>query len=152
MAVRFMTQSSFIAVTALAVTIGGPVLLSLTGAIRNRRVSATGAADNPALDSKLAVNSALLYALAFSLIFFIQELFLVVPKALTPGLRPTLFHNNHQWDGDNPLAALFQGTGALAIVAVAIGSALWLKRHPPRSTARPAWRRRRVARMPSEIR
>ena len=57
----------------------------------------------------------------------------MVPKALTPGLRPTLFHNNHHWDGDNPLAALFQGTGALAILVVAIGFAFWLKCQPPRS-------------------
>jgi hypothetical protein len=56
----------------------------------------------------------LLYTLAFNLTFFIQELFLVVPKALTPGLRPTLFHNNHLWQGEHPLASLFQGTGALA--------------------------------------
>ena len=65
---------------------------------------------------RLALCSALLYTLAFNLTFFIQELFLVVPKALTPGLRPTLFHNNHTWEGDNPLASLFQGTGALATI------------------------------------
>lgn len=40
---------------------------------------------------KLTVASALLYTLAFNSIFFTQELFLVLPKALTPGLRPTLF-------------------------------------------------------------
>ena len=61
------------------------------------------------------IGSALLYTLAFNLTFFIQELFLVVPKVLTPGLRPTLYHNNHLWLGENPLARLFQGTGALAI-------------------------------------
>lgn len=62
------------------------------------------------------MSSALLYTLAYNLTFFIQELFLVLPKALTPGLRPTLFHNNHTWEGENPLASLFQGTGALAIL------------------------------------
>jgi hypothetical protein len=62
----------------------------------------------------LTAASALIYTLAFNLIFFIQELFLVVPKAFTPGLRPTLFHNNHNWEGDSPLVKLFQGTGALA--------------------------------------
>jgi hypothetical protein len=66
-------------------------------------------------DVRLTINSALLYTLAFNLTFFIQELFLVLPKAFTPGLRPTLFHNNHSWEGDHPLASLFQGTGALAI-------------------------------------
>ncbi len=50
-------------------------------------------------DWTLVLQSALLCAFAFNLIFFIQELFLVVPKALTPGLRPTLFHNNHHWTG-----------------------------------------------------
>ena len=68
----------------------------------------------------LIVNSAMAYALAFNLIFFIQELFLVLPKAMTPGLRPTLFHNNHIWSGDNPLAALWQGTGVLAIIVTGL--------------------------------
>jgi hypothetical protein len=54
--------------------------------------------------------------LAFNVTFFIQELFLVVPKAFVPGLRPILYHNNHDWLGDDPLAELFQGTGALAIL------------------------------------
>ena len=85
----------------------------------------------------LVIQSALSCAFAFNLIFFIQELVLVVPKALTPGLRPTLFHNNHHWTGDNPLAQLFQGTGALATLMTAAACALWLKRRPPRSaTAR----------------
>jgi hypothetical protein len=77
---------------------------------------------------KLTVTSALLYTLAFNLIFFIQELFLVLPKAFTPGLRPTLFHNNHSWQGTSPLAALFQGTGALATFLTAILCALLLQR------------------------
>jgi len=86
-------------------------------------------------DWTLVLQSALLCAFAFNLIFFIQELFLVVPKALTPGLRPTLFHNNHHWTGDNPLARLFQGTGALATIVTAAACALWLKRRRPRSAA-----------------
>lgn len=81
----------------------------------------------------LVVQSALLCAFAFNLIFFIQELFLVLPKALTPGLRPTLFHNNHHWTGDNPLARLFQGTGALATLITAAACALWLKYRRPQS-------------------
>jgi hypothetical protein len=132
---RMIWNICVVAVVALLVTIGGPACLGLIGATRNRRTRTTAAAAKPARDWRLTVGSALLYALAFSLIFFIQELFLVVPKALTPGLRPILFHNNHHWDGDNPLASLFQGTGALAILLVAIAFALWLKRHPPRSTA-----------------
>lgn len=81
----------------------------------------------------LVLNSAVIYALSYNLIFFIQELFLVVPKALTPGLRPTLFHNNHTWSGDNPIAALLQGTGALAILLSGIGAALLLVLLRPRS-------------------
>lgn len=76
-------------------------------------------------------SSALLYTLAFNVTFFIQELFLVVPKALTPGLRPTLYHNNHGWEGDDPLAELFQGTGALAILISAALCALLLRRTRP---------------------
>jgi hypothetical protein len=78
--------------------------------------------------------SALLYTLAFNVTFFIQELFLVLPKALTPGLQPVLYHNNHGWDGDHPLAELFQGTGALAILISAALCALLLRR----ARARPA--------------
>ncbi|MBS0420330.1 MAG: hypothetical protein JSR66_21670 [Proteobacteria bacterium] len=77
---------------------------------------------------KRSLASALLYALAFNLVFFIQELFLVLPKAFTPGLRPTLFHNNHTWEGNNPLAKLFQGTGALATFITALLCAVLLRR------------------------
>lgn len=63
------------------------------------------------------VHSMLAYVLAFNITFFIQELFLVLPKSMVPGLTATLFHNNHDWTGDAPIAELFQGTGALAILA-----------------------------------
>lgn len=105
------------------------------GLIRARSVSSK---PTPTLSAawnwKLTINSALLYALAFNLTFFIQELFLVLPKALTPGLRPTLFHNNHTWTGDNPLAALLQGTGALAILLTGFASAMLLRYGATRST------------------
>lgn len=83
---------------------------------------------------QLPICSALLYTLAFNLTFFLQELFLVVPKALTPGLRPTLFHNNHTWEGQHPLASLFQGTGALATVISGIVCLLLLRGDRIRST------------------
>lgn len=85
---------------------------------------------------RLTATSALLYTLAFNSIFFIQELFLVLPKALTPGLRPTLFHNNHTWEGAHPLASLFQGTGALATFLTAIACVLLLRRGSGRSSMR----------------
>jgi hypothetical protein len=84
-------------------------------------------------DTRVAICSALLYTLAFNLTFFVQELFLVLPKAFTPGLRPTLFHNNHSWQGEHPLASLFQGTGALAIFLTGLGCALLLRRASARS-------------------
>jgi hypothetical protein len=65
-------------------------------------------------------HSLLAYVLAFNLVFFLQELFLVLPKALVPGLQPTLFHNNHDWVGEAAIADLFQGTGALAILLIGL--------------------------------
>lgn len=65
---------------------------------------------------KAAAHSLLAYVLAFNLTFFIQEVFLVLPKAMVPGLEPILYHNNHRWSGEAAIADLFQGTGALAIL------------------------------------
>lgn len=112
--------------TALVV-IAGPVLFGLVGWIRAPRSPAATASDG-AVPWKLTICSALLYVLAFNLTFFIQELFLVLPKAFTPGLRPTLFHNNHRWEGEHPLASLFQGTGVLAIFISGVICALLLRR------------------------
>lgn len=75
-----------------------------------------------------ALNSWLLAALTFNLIFFLQELFLVLPKALVPGLNPILFHNNHDWSGSDPVAELLQGTGALAILLVGLAAMIALRR------------------------
>jgi len=63
------------------------------------------------------IHSTLAFVIAFNLTFFIQELFLVLPKAMVPGLHPTLYHNDHDWVGNAPIAELYQGTGALAILA-----------------------------------
>src|SRR5690606_22846652 len=76
-----------------AIGLGGPLLLGLAGLIARR----PGASVAPSWDWRLVAHSALLYTIAFNLVFFIQELFLVLPKAFTPGLRPTLYHNNHDW-------------------------------------------------------
>ena len=97
-------------VTAL-VLIVCPLLLAVAGTFRARNEPP---ATTAAWDWRLVAISALLYTVAFNLVFFVQELFLVLPKAFTPGLQPTLFHNNHLWQGEHPLASLFQGTGALA--------------------------------------
>lgn len=127
-----MTAIGFLSVFAPSFALGGPLLLGLVGLSR-RRERAAAAVVHPVWDWKLILASMLLYALCFSLIFFVQELFLVLPKAFTPGLRTTLFHNNHHWDGDNPLARLFQGAGAVATLTVAAICAYWLRRCPPRS-------------------
>ncbi len=120
------TEILVVVATLLAVVVG-PLLLGVQGLNAARRL---GAVTVPAgaWDWRLTITSALLYALAFNLIFFIQELFLVLPKALTPGLHPTLFHNNHRWEGNNPLASLLQGTGALAIFATGVICAFLVKR------------------------
>lgn len=71
----------------------------------------------PSQDRALpAAGSVVLCALAFSLTFFWQELWLVLPKAWA-GLHPTLFHNDHDWTGDAPVAELLQGTGALGTLS-----------------------------------
>ena len=118
-----------VGIAVLFVVIVGPLLLGLTGWIRARGARQDALPDSVMQWSwRLTIASALLYVLAFNLTFFIQELFLVLPKAFTPGLRPTLFHNNHTWEGEHPLASLFQGTGALAIFLTGIACFLLLRR------------------------
>ena len=65
------------------------------------------------------INSGVLYALAFNLIFFLQELFLVLGKKVI-GLEAFLYHNNHTWNGEHPMASLMQGSGALAIFVLGL--------------------------------
>lgn len=67
----------------------------------------------------LIVNSAVLYALAFNIVFFIQELFLALGKRWL-GLRAVLYHNNHNWYGEHPMDDLAQGYGAVAIFITGI--------------------------------
>jgi hypothetical protein len=125
-----------VGVAVLLALVVGPLLLGLNGLISVRRASRVAVREPGMLwDWKLTITSALLYALAFNVTFFIQELFLVLPKALTPGLRPTLFHNNHRWEGESPLASLFQGTGALAIFVTGLICAFLLKRWVGRSSS-----------------
>jgi hypothetical protein len=125
-----------VSAATLLVLIIGPLVLGLAGILRAHRPSGHTAA-NPVSpwNLRLTINSAVLYALSFNLIFLVQEFFLVLPKALTPGLRPTLFHNNHTWTGENPLASLLQGTGALAIFLSAITCSLLLRRFSERSSS-----------------
>lgn len=116
-------MTAAIITAALLVTLAGPIMLGAAGALRDWR------------HWRLTALSTVLYALAFNFIFFVQELFLVIPKALTPGLSATIYHNNHRWDGDNPIAHLFQGAGALAILIVGVALLAVLLTRPPRSPA-----------------
>lgn len=122
-----MTGPILILAAAALTIIAAPLAFGLAGAWSGRRASDV----QPGIAGswRLAAASTLLYVLAFNLTFFIQELFLVLPKALTPGLRPTLYHNNHSWQGTHPLASLFQGTGALATLSVGL-LCLWLLQRP----------------------
>jgi hypothetical protein len=130
-----MHQAELIVGTAtLLVLVIGPSIFGLAGFWKAHRTSLSAVSDRVSpWNLRQTINSAVLYALSFNLIFFIQELFLVLPKAFIPGIRPTLFHNNHTWTGQNPLVHLFQGTGALAIFLVAIVCALLLRRFSTRS-------------------
>ena len=65
------------------------------------------------------INSAILYALAYNLVFFLQEVFLVLGKKAL-GLGAYLYHNNHTWEGEHPMMNLMQGSGALAIFLVGL--------------------------------
>lgn len=124
-----MSAGGIIAIAVLLCVLAGPVALGAAGwRVSRREQPAIRAGHAMAWSWRLTIMSALLYVLAFNLTFFIQELFLVLPKAFTPGLRPTLFHNDHHWEGQNALASLFQGTGALATFLVGALCTLMLRR------------------------
>jgi len=96
------------------VLLGGPVVLSLWGYFRSRKIPVELNTVPDAFPTKLLINSAVLYALAYNVIFFIQELFLTLGKKWL-GLRAFLYHNNHNWEGQHELTPLAQGLGALSI-------------------------------------
>lgn len=114
-------------------TFGAPLALAVGGVAKARGRSPYTA--QPSWDWRLTLASTLTYVLAFNLVFITQELFLVLPKALTPGLHPVLYHNDHRWTGADPVARLYQGTGALAILCIGLAAAAWVNLRPPRSPA-----------------
>lgn len=71
-------------------------------------------ARRPLPSAATLAGSSLLCTLAFNLTFFWQELWLVLAKAMTPGVHPILYHNDHDWTGSSPFVELLQGAGALA--------------------------------------
>jgi len=88
----------------------GPLVLGVINFVQNRTIELPGKTKN----YTVLINSAILYAIAYNVIFFIQELFLVLGKN-SLGLTAYLYHNNHSWDGVHAMTALMQGLGALAI-------------------------------------
>ena len=93
-----------------------PLVWGIYGFLRTRQ-EATRRISYPGF--VLIINSAVLYALAFNVIFFIQELFLALGKSWL-GLRAVLYHNNHNWYGEHPMDGLAQGYGAVAILIMGI--------------------------------
>ena len=107
----------------ITVMFGGPIVLAIVGFIKTRSSKDVLASGEAQVVSSSAwpriINSAVLYALAYNLIFFLQEFFLVLPKAVL-NLKPTLFHNNHNWLVSHPAEDLLQGSGALTILIIGL--------------------------------
>ncbi|MFZ1305642.1 MAG: hypothetical protein WAT20_09655 [Ferruginibacter sp.] len=91
-----------------------PIIWGLYGFFKTRGESKNIISADQSSPGALIINSAVLYALAFNIIFFIQELFLALGKRWL-GLEATLYHNNHNWEGSHPMESLAQGYGAAAI-------------------------------------
>ncbi|HEY6505666.1 MAG TPA: hypothetical protein VIZ28_16940 [Chitinophagaceae bacterium] len=90
-----------------------PIVWGIYGYIKTKKEKSQ-AVESAGSPWPLIINSAVLYALAFNLIFFIQELFLALGKHWL-GLKAYLYHNNHNWEGSHPMEGLAQGYGATAI-------------------------------------
>ena len=100
---------------AFSLLIVGPLILGIVNLVQNRNTQAIEKSTHfPTL-----INSGVMYAIAYNLIFFVQELFLVLGKNWL-GLTARLYHNNHTWDGTHDMAPLMQGSGALAILVVGL--------------------------------
>ncbi|MBT8308228.1 MAG: hypothetical protein KJN85_14920 [Maribacter sp.] len=93
----------------------GPIIWGWRNWVKYRGTSAP----KHIVNYKTLINSAVLYALAFNIIFFLQELFLVLGKKVL-GLKAFLYHNNHFWEGEHPMTLLMQGSGAAAIFSIGL--------------------------------
>jgi hypothetical protein len=112
------TEVNVVTIFLLAVMLIGPLVLALLSALRtnaNGKQQSTDSESPCRASWALIVNSAVLYALAYNLTFLLQELLLVIPKAIY-GLQPILYHNNHRWLVSDPIEDLLQGSGALAVL------------------------------------
>lgn len=108
-----------------------PIFWGLYGYFKTRREEKSILAEQGNA-TFVIINSAVLYALAFNIIFFIQELFLALGKRWL-GLKATLYHNNHNWEGSHPMESLAQGYGAAAIFITGL-ICLFLANKTKRST------------------
>jgi hypothetical protein len=126
-----VTPSGKAALILFGLFLAVPLAYSCWRGLRGVSDALTVAGAEAAWDLRLTLKSTLAFALAYNLIFFIQELFLVLPKAFA-GLEPTLFHNNHLWLGHLPVEDLLQGTGALATVIAGAIFSSWLVRRTPK--------------------
>lgn len=93
-----------------AILLLGPIIWG----VRNWYIYKGTSTPKGGINYNTLINSAVFYALAFNLIFFLQEIFLVLGKKAI-GLKAFLYHNNHNWEGEHPLTMLMQGSGALGI-------------------------------------
>src|SRR5437868_115959 len=103
----------------LSILFGGWIVLAVIGFFRSKKEKTTGEKDTEFNPSGLIINSAVLYAIAYNLIYFIQEVFLAWGKYLL-GLKAFLYNNNHSWRGTHPQVRLAQGYGAIAILCAGI--------------------------------
>ncbi|MDC8002489.1 hypothetical protein POV27_00365 [Aureisphaera galaxeae] len=93
----------------------GPIIWGINNVVRSRKEGKSKAGNL----FWVLINSAVLYAIAYNLIFFFQELFLVLGKKYL-GLTAYLYHNNHGWDGTHEMETLMQGTGAFGIFVMGL--------------------------------
>ena len=103
-----------------------PVIWGLYGFLKTRK-DPKQSVEKKSSSWPLVINSAVLYALAFNLIFFIQELFLALGKKWL-GLKAYLYHNNHNWEGEHPMEGLAQGYGVAAIFITGVACLLIARR------------------------
>jgi hypothetical protein len=96
----------------------GPIVLALWGYFKCMNIPMTQSESNWKVLPTI-INSSVLYALAYNVIYFIQELFLALGKQWI-GLKAYLYHNNHNWVGEDPRDDLMQGLGALVIFFLGI--------------------------------
>ena len=98
-----------------AILLAGPIVWGVYNTVKYKSL----APPKGIVKKATLINSAIFYALAYNIIFFLQELFLTLGKKIL-GLKSILYHNNHTWEGEHPLLLLMQGSGALAIFLIGL--------------------------------